>query len=877
MARLKYRSSRKRKAFNPLQLSTQGITEMRRDSERRIRGMRQNFEAEREQQRRDREAMKENAALEQEAINRDRQIELENLKNEQTAMSQQASVDRQQAQYDAEATTTIINSLAGLSKTIAVTAAERTAKMKKDQHQAGMTRNISKTYAEVEKAFESLYLGSSAASADILENANETNEPFLETIKAIVHEPGLGAIQERAVTNRTVARLHVTLLSKALQSTDRIYKDAQGNAFSGVEAANDPGKMAILTDTVRSDLTTRLGLDTAAPGYLDIANEEIQKRNDALIDRAYNGAVSQQEEIAEAKAEDLRSSGLAVNIAKAWELDSNVSNKSDAHKNIRTMLEDPTMDPSIVSEAIAIVDGVDMKAYHKNPEKYSILNDDHKRAKQIRPHLAIRRKNKRAADKATRDFAKAQLYQFEYENISTITQAFRENYQQAEKAALERAHKAGVPLTPLMKSIMSSVKSELEDEERATLMSKIRFSALDETYVNSIQSPTIRKQGVEALAKQEEQKYGPVALGIKKGFKATARKLTKINPNENTGSPQTYLVQARLEREYSKQLAITQDPIAANKAVNDMIDAAVKGDKSSPFYSETGENNRLIFTNIETADTDLAQKNLMIDKRMVTYGAGVASQAGLLATADEMDASIESAQSNGTIIYPKGVLRVAAKFGLKPSEVFNEQRKANNLVTGENKPLMTESIGTDVFDELTPANREIHIKSQEFKSYQLGLRVQANSTGTLNNHVRGSMSMGADPNEFINMAAASGAKFPELVAAQMILESAGGTALSGTNNFFGIKATAAESSTAKQTTEFRNGVEGIETANFKNYSSPQESVNDLVSKWYKDYPGYQGVNNANSLEEAAIMLQQQGYATDPEYAQKLIQIANRFR
>jgi flagellum-specific peptidoglycan hydrolase FlgJ len=25
------------------------------------------------------------------------------------------------------------------------------------------------------------------------------------------------------------------------------------------------------------------------------------------------------------------------------------------------------------------------------------------------------------------------------------------------------------------------------------------------------------------------------------------------------------------------------------------------------------------------------------------------------------------------------------------------------------------------------------------------------------------------------------------------------------------------------------------------------------------------------------MLQQQGYATDPEYAQKLIQIANRFR
>ena len=64
---------------------------------------------------------------------------------------------------------------------------------------------------------------------------------------------------------------------------------------------------------------------------------------------------------------------------------------------------------------------------------------------------------------------------------------------------------------------------------------------------------------------------------------------------------------------------------------------------------------------------------------------------------------------------------------------------ANNLTTGENKPLLTDSIGTDVFDGLTPANRLLHIKSQEFKSYQLGQRVQANSTGTLNNHVRGSM------------------------------------------------------------------------------------------------------------------------------------------
>ena len=51
-----------------------------------------------------------------------------------------------------------------------------------------------------------------------------------------------------------------------------------------------------------------------------------------------------------------------------------------------------------------------------------------------------------------------------------------------------------------------------------------------------------------------------------------------------------------------------------------------------------------------------------------------------------------------------------------------------------------------------------------------------------------------------SMAQRSGAKFPELVAAQWQLESAGGTALSGTNNFFGIKAAPGESGTVNETT-----------------------------------------------------------------------------
>ena len=125
---------------------------------------------------------------------------------------------------------------------------------------------------------------------------------------------------------------------------------------------------------------------------------------------------------------------------------------------------------------------------------------------------------------------------------------------------------------------------------------------------------------------------------------------------------------------------------------------------------------------------------------------------------------------------------------------------------------------------------------------------------------------------FVDMAAQAGAKYPQLVAAQWALESGWGKTPSGKNNYFGIKATAGESSTSKQTWEVYDGKEVTTSANFKNYETPQGSVNDLVNKWHKDYKSYSGVNNAPDAFSAADMLRQQGYATDPAYSEKLKKI-----
>lgn len=122
----------------------------------------------------------------------------------------------------------------------------------------------------------------------------------------------------------------------------------------------------------------------------------------------------------------------------------------------------------------------------------------------------------------------------------------------------------------------------------------------------------------------------------------------------------------------------------------------------------------------------------------------------------------------------------------------------------------------------------------------------------------------------------AGAKYPNLVAAQFALESAWGTATSGRNNFFGIKATGSEPASVHRTREVINGQDVFVNARFKDFKTPQDSVNHLVKQWYKDYRGYSGVNNASDVLAAADMLKTEGYATDPVYAQSLKRLLGEY-
>lgn len=117
-------------------------------------------------------------------------------------------------------------------------------------------------------------------------------------------------------------------------------------------------------------------------------------------------------------------------------------------------------------------------------------------------------------------------------------------------------------------------------------------------------------------------------------------------------------------------------------------------------------------------------------------------------------------------------------------------------------------------------------------------------------------------------AAKAGAKYPQVVAAQWALESGYGKHTSGKNNYFGLKGEGSD----RETKEFINGQWITIQAGFIDFPDLQTCVTYLVDRWYRDYQRFKGVNRAGSPEECARLLVAEGYATDPQYADKLIKL-----
>lgn len=113
---------------------------------------------------------------------------------------------------------------------------------------------------------------------------------------------------------------------------------------------------------------------------------------------------------------------------------------------------------------------------------------------------------------------------------------------------------------------------------------------------------------------------------------------------------------------------------------------------------------------------------------------------------------------------------------------------------------------------------------------------------------------------------------PSITISQAILESGWGKKRVG-NNLFGIKANKNWTGKTKkaETSEYRNGKWVTVTGTFRDYDTLEDSIKDH-QKLVGTASRYKKVREAKDYKEAAWALQNAGYATDPNYASKLINI-----
>lgn len=123
---------------------------------------------------------------------------------------------------------------------------------------------------------------------------------------------------------------------------------------------------------------------------------------------------------------------------------------------------------------------------------------------------------------------------------------------------------------------------------------------------------------------------------------------------------------------------------------------------------------------------------------------------------------------------------------------------------------------------------------------------------------------------------------PRYLVAQAALETGWGKSIirsgagGSTHNLFGIKAHGWGGQSANVTTsEYVQGVKVKEKADFRSYASFEQSFNDYVDFLHSNGRYKQALQTTANPERFVTELQRAGYATDPNYARKISQIAQK--
>ncbi|MCE0494448.1 flagellar assembly peptidoglycan hydrolase FlgJ [Vibrio salinus] len=156
------------------------------------------------------------------------------------------------------------------------------------------------------------------------------------------------------------------------------------------------------------------------------------------------------------------------------------------------------------------------------------------------------------------------------------------------------------------------------------------------------------------------------------------------------------------------------------------------------------------------------------------------------------------------------------------------------------------------------------------------------ATQTTNSEFKGPRDFISKLKPYADKAAKSLGVDPSLLLAQAALETGWGdkmvkNSLGSSNNLFNIKADKSwpGDKVATQTLEYEGRTPVIENASFRAYDNFQDSFNDYV-RFLNSNPRYEtALQNSKSSSDFIRGIHSAGYATDPDYADKVLRVKNQ--
>ena len=689
MARLQFRSATQSKGFAPIQLSKASLSEMEKRDAKLLKALESKHAAEIKQRETNLQAMRENAAYTERANAQNRQIELDNLQREQTSLNQIAERDRQQAQYDQQATETIINSIVDFSATAAKTAARNTAKQLEDQTALAMGMDLNEIRSLAHKEGINLSERSGIQASSLIQREDaQAGVPPHKTLNKLFGERGLGLVGQEVLYNRLYESDYNIQLNKNLQNTEQNFQLPNGRKFSGAEVENSqyaPEMLRVIQSSTRSQvdsvMRTKYGI-TEAHFFTD-ARGNIEKQN-SIRESQYATKAQQN---TQKRLTDIGDELIFDRPQTAYERYKQAGGFSLANKKFREKLA-AQPDPYKREElgAVVLVDNNGKSTTWKEmfPNQFAAASVKAEEAETQRIAEAQRQRQ-------------VDYNQLVITNQDNYIEAYRQNPAEAARLVRIQAREVG---NGTIHPIITQIESAQLKVSTNELEKKIADGSLSLSYVNSLPI-TLRKQGITAYTALREQKYGTDDKDITDGMISTARDLTGI-VGDGPNSVQTLQVRTALDRLYVKKRQTIENPKEAWNAVLQEVEAS-KNDPKGQFYVKVNSEglNKITLPNIQKPSRDLTERLNYVQKKMLEVGTDAVNLPLTLDDSEGMDNTYKTSQTPGQMVdFGIGIREFADRYGFTYAEVFNAQRKANNAALGENKPL----IGQSVLDEVKDPN-----------------------------------------------------------------------------------------------------------------------------------------------------------------------------